>query len=116
MKHTTQITDQVLRISLEGDIIGFEDVQGLLTEADDIIRQGVLLCVVDISAVRYMNSTGINILTTLLAKFRTQGGELVLTKPSQQVEKLLIVTKLTAIFTIAEDQHAAISRLKNESI
>lgn len=114
MMHHTQITDQVLRISLEGDIIGFQDAQMLFTEVDDIISQGVLLCVVDISNIRYMNSTGINILTTLLAKFRTQGGEMVLTKPSQQVEKLLIVTKLTAIFTIVEDQSAAISRLKNE--
>jgi hypothetical protein len=38
----------------------------------------------------------------------------VLTKPSEQVQKLLIITKLTAIFTIVEDQAAAVVKLKSE--
>jgi anti-sigma B factor antagonist len=114
MTYTTQISDQIVRITLSGDMTGFEDSQSLLKSVDSIIEQGVLLCVADISQVRYMNSSGINTLTTLLAKFRTRGGELVLTKPSEQVQKLLIITKLTAIFTIVEDQAAAVVKLKSE--
>ena len=114
MTYTTQISDQIVRITLTGDMTGFEDSQSLLKEVDTIIKQGVLLCVADISQIRYMNSSGINTLTTLLTKFRTRGGELVLTKPSEQVQKLLIITKLTAIFTIVEDQAAAVVKLKSE--
>jgi anti-sigma B factor antagonist len=114
MTYTTQISDQIVRITMTGDMTGFEDSQSLLKAVDAIIEQGVLLCVADISQVRYMNSSGINTLTTLLAKFRTRGGELVLTKPSEQVQKLLIVTKLTAIFTIVEDHAAAVEKLKSE--
>jgi anti-sigma B factor antagonist len=114
MTYTTEITENVLRLSLSGDLTGAYDMQHLLSEVDTIIGQGVMLCVVDISHVRYFSSTGINLLTTLLARFRTRGGELVLTRPSDQVKKLLIVTKLTSIFSIVEDQAEGITRLKSE--
>ena len=114
MNHITQISDNIARISLEGDLIGLNDAQNLMREVDEIIAQGILLCVTDISQVRYMNSSGISILTTLLAKFRVRGGELVLTRPSEQVKKLLIITKLNAIFNTVEDQAEAITKLKSE--
>ncbi|QHT66004.1 STAS domain-containing protein [Rhodocytophaga rosea] len=114
MTYTTQISDQIVRITLTGDMTGFEDSQSLLKAVDSIIKQGILLCVADISQIRYMNSSGINTLTTLLTKFRTRGGEMVLTKPSEQVQKLLIITKLNAIFTIVEDHAAAVVKLKSE--
>ncbi len=114
MNYTTQVADSVLIIKLEGDIIGESNMQNLMLEVDEAITNEILLCVVDISKIRYINSSGIGILTTLLNKFRTQGGELVLTRPSEYLQKLLIITKLTAIFTIAESQEEAISKIKNE--
>ncbi len=47
-----------------------------------------------------MNSSGIGVLITILTKFRNKGGEVVLVSPSEQIKKLLIITKLNAIFLI----------------
>jgi anti-sigma B factor antagonist len=68
---------------------------------------------VDIAQVRYMNSTGIDVLITLLTKFRNKGGEIVIINPSEQVKKLLIITKLNAIFHLAGSTEEAIEVLKS---
>ena len=69
-------------------------------------------CLIDISDVRYINSSGIGVLITLLTKFRNKGGELFLIKPSEHVQKLLIITKLQAIFNIVDTEQEALSKIK----
>ena len=71
-------------------------------------------CAIDLSEVRYMNSSGIGVLITILTKFRNKGGEVVLIKPSDQIRKLLVITKLNAIFTIVESEEEAKTKLTNK--
>jgi anti-sigma B factor antagonist len=53
-----------------------------------LIQQQVLTCIIDISKLRYINSSGIGVLITILTKFRNKGGEVYLMKPSENVQKL----------------------------
>ncbi len=115
MKIEHALEENVLIIRLEGDMIGGPENQKLLELADNTIEDSLLLAAIDLSNVRFINSTGIGVLVSLLTKFRNQGGELVLINPSAQIRKLLIITKLNAIFTIADDEAAAVQLLK-ESI
>ena len=43
-------------------------------------------------------------LITILTKFRNKGGEVYLMKPSETVQKLLVITKLNAIFHIIQTE------------
>jgi len=43
-------------------------------------------------------------LITILTKFRNKGGEVYLMKPSENVQKLLVITKLNAIFQIIQTE------------
>ncbi len=115
MKYQTELKDDVLFIRLEGDLIAGPDTQKLMTTAEEQVEEKKLLCAVDLSNVRFMDSSGMGVLVSLLTKFRNRGGELVLIKPSDHIRKLLIVTKLNAIFTIAENDNFAAQFLK-ESI
>jgi anti-sigma B factor antagonist len=115
MKYQTELRDEVLFIRLEGDLIAGPVTQQLLASAEEHVEDKVLLCAVDLSSVRFMDSSGMGVLVSLLTKFRNRGGELVLIKPSDHIRKLLIVTKLNAIFTIAENDSFAAQFLK-ESI
>ncbi len=115
MKYQTELKDDILYIRLSGDLIAGTDTQQLIEEADQQQESKVMLCAVDLSDVRFMDSSGMGILVSLLTKFRNRGGELVLIKPSDHIRKLLIVTKLNAIFTIAENDNFAAQFLK-ESI
>lgn len=108
MNYRLDLQESVLIIHFEGDLTGAYQAENLLAQVDEIIQQGVLLCVLDMGAVRYLDSIGIGLLTILLTKFRSRGGELIITQPSESLKKLLIVTKLLNIFSIAGDSAEAV--------
>jgi anti-sigma B factor antagonist len=113
MKYSSKVNDNILIINLEGDLIGEENGLELVDHVNDNINDSVILCAIDLSQVRYMNSSGIGVLITLLTKFRNKGGEVVLINPSDQIKKLLIITKLNAIFNIVASEGEAVSKLKS---
>lgn len=115
MKHQTELKDNIVFIRLEGDLVAGTDTQQMIDSVDELQQGEMLLCAIDLSNVRFMDSGGMGVLVSLLTKFRNRGGELVLIKPSDHIRKLLIVTKLNAIFTIAENDDFAAQFLK-ESI
>ncbi|WP_187263271.1 STAS domain-containing protein [Pontibacter beigongshangensis] len=115
MKYQIELKDDVLFIRLQEDLIAGPLTQQLLAGVDEQVDNNVLLCAIDLSNIRFMDSSGMGVLVSLLTKFRNRGGELVLIKPSDHIRKLLIVTKLNAIFTIAENDEYASQFLK-ESI
>jgi anti-sigma B factor antagonist len=104
MIFTHEIKDNILFVRLSGDLIGennSNDVLGVVTQA---LNDKVKSCIVDIAALRYINSSGIGLLITILTKFRNKGGEVYLMKPSETVQKLLVITKLNAIFQIIQSE------------
>lgn len=101
---THEQTDTILTLHLSGDLIGETGGTAILEVANQAISANVKKCVVDISDLRYINSSGIGVLITLLTKFRNKGGELYLMKPSESVQKLLVITKLNAIFNVIQSQ------------
>lgn len=112
MKFKHQIKNQVLTLSLQGDLIGEDNGMDIIAMINDHIQNGVRSCIIDISGLRYINSSGIGVLITILTKFRNKGGEVCLLKPSESVQKLLIITKLNAIFQIASSEEEALEVLK----
>jgi len=112
MEHTYTIIDNILILTLKGDLIGENNGPELVNVVNDQLHDNVNLCAVDLSDVRYMNSSGIGVLITLLTKFRNQEGEMILVKPSEKIEKLLLITKLNNIFSIVESKEEAIELLK----
>lgn len=113
MKFTHKESDGILKIHLSGDLIGEDNGIDIIEVINDEIQKGTILCLVDISELRYINSSGIGVLITILTKFRNKGGELCLLNPSESVKKLLIITKLNAIFSIESDEEKAIQVLQN---
>ena len=112
MKYSSKVVDNVLLIQLQGDLIGEDNGFELTDLVNDQINNEVILCAIDLSEVRYMNSSVIGVLITMLTKFRNKGGEVVLINPSDQIKKLLIITKLNAIFNIVNSENEALSTLK----
>ncbi len=105
------INDNILMLRLSGDLIGEDNGASILELATEHVTMNIRHCIVDISEIRYINSSGIGVLITILTKFRNKGGEVFLVKPSENVKKLLIITKLNAIFNVASDEEEAINEL-----
>lgn len=112
MNYSHAIEGNQLKLVFSGDLIGENNGPELVELINESISKGVRFCFIDISDVRYINSSGIGVLITILTKFRNKGGELYLIKPSEHVKKLLIITKLQAIFNIVESEKDALSKIK----
>ena len=93
---------QVHYLFMEGDLIG-DEVGPIIAElVSDSVEAGIKTMVIDLEKVRYISSSGLGLLITLLTKMKNAGGELFLTAPSEHVKKLLLITKLNGIFTVVE--------------
>lgn len=94
--------DQVHYLFMEGDLIG-DEVGPIIAElVSDSVEAGIKTVVIDLEKVRYISSSGLGLLITLLTKMKNAGGELFLTAPSEHVKKLLLITKLNEIFKVVE--------------
>ncbi|MGB3182615.1 MAG: STAS domain-containing protein [Cyclobacteriaceae bacterium] len=113
MRFSTEVKQNVFFIRYEGDLIGPKQDEELSRLVDDQLEAGIMDCGINISEVEYINSTGIGMLLVLLTKFRNKGGEVILINPSEHVQKLLIITKLNAIFTVVASEQEAIDTLVN---
>ena len=100
MDYNFNLEEGFLVASLSGDLIGEENGPEIIAELENFNSNGNLNVIINISDVRYINSSGIGVLITLLTKVRNKGGELCLINPSESVQKLLIITKLQAIFKV----------------
>jgi anti-sigma B factor antagonist len=107
-----EVKDNVLVLKLSGDLIGEDNGANVLDKVNNAIKDGVRVCVIDISNLRYINSSGIGVLITILTKFRNKGGEVYLMKPSETVQKLLVITKLHAIFQIIQNEEEVFKTAK----
>jgi len=109
-----EIKDNIIHITLSGDLIGENKGPGIINVLNDYLENGNKQALVDIEEVRYMNSSGIGVLITVLTKLRNKGGDMALLNPSEQVEKLLVITKLKNIFNVFNEQSEAISFLRSK--
>ena len=99
-----EVKNNVLIIRLTGDLIGEDNGAAVIEVVVNALQQKIKTCIVDISGLRYINSSGIGMLITILTKFRNKSGEVYLMKPSESVQKLLVITKLNAIFHIIQSE------------
>ena len=111
MKYTKEIEGKILHLNFDGDLIGENNGPELVELANEMISKNVIMCLLDISNVRYINSSGIGVLITLLTKFRNKNGELYLINPSEHVNKLLIMTKLQSIFNIESSKEEVLKKI-----
>jgi anti-sigma B factor antagonist len=109
----SRIHNGVLNLALTGDLLGDADSDAILRLAEAHISAGTILCAVDMAGVRFLNSSGLSILIGLLTRFRNAGGELLLVSPSPELRKLLVITRLEAIFSIAPDLPTAEQQLRS---
>ena len=104
MNFAQEIKGGSLILRITGDLIGEDSGTQLVEAVNDAMSHKVLTCIIDISELRYINSSGIGVLITILTKFRNKGGEVYLMNPSESVKKLLIITKLNSIFQVVASE------------
>lgn len=98
-------------LELKGELIDKNQALDLIKSVDELLEEGKNKFVIDLSELRYMNSSGLNVLIQLLTKTRNRGGESVICHVSKKVNELLIITKLNTLFKVTETKEEAFKLL-----
>jgi len=78
--------------------MGGPDAVNLNEKLHELIDQGKKNVVVNLSKVKFMNSSGLGMLIGGLTTLRKAGGDLRIANASDKIESLLMVTKLITVF------------------
>ncbi|MCB9188209.1 MAG: STAS domain-containing protein [Flavobacteriales bacterium] len=97
-----KIDHDILLVKLSGKIIDQATSNELSSRVTTELSNDRNHLILDLSEVDYINSNGLNSLISILTKTRTQGGEMVVFGINEKVQKLLLITKLSSVFTITE--------------
>jgi anti-sigma B factor antagonist len=87
-------------IELKGNLIGGDNAQLFRDKIYDLIKQNKQNIIVDMSDVKFVNSSGIGILISGFTTVKNAGGDLKLASISDKVQGVLGITKLNQIFSI----------------
>jgi anti-sigma B factor antagonist len=98
-------------LTLSGELIDKNQAFHLLKAVDELVEAGNNKLIIDIKDLKYMNSSGLNVLIQLLTKTRNNGGESVIFNVNKKITELLIIAKLNTLFKIAETEEEAIKML-----
>ena len=94
------------------DVAGEIDVYTasvLREQLANLVDVGRTDLVVDLTAVKFMDSTGLGVLVGVLKKVRGRDGRLQLVIDSERLLKVFRITALTQVFTIHETVAAALA-------
>jgi anti-sigma B factor antagonist len=73
---------------------------GLRERLVELVQAGTSRVIVDLTAVSFVDSTGLGVLVSGLKRCREAGGDLPLVVVQPQILKVFEITGLTAVFTI----------------
>ncbi|MBK7148412.1 MAG: STAS domain-containing protein [Bacteroidetes bacterium] len=108
----SEVKEGVLIIYLEGNLLGENTNAPVLELIKQNLEAGNKKVLFDLSAMKFINSTGLGMLMTALSKTRNAGGELALCSLPDQMKKLLQMTKLETVFPVYSDAASATAFLK----
>ncbi len=100
-------------IDLKGNVMGGEDTKEFNDLLHKLIDEGKKNIVVDLSDVKFMNSSGLGMMIGGLTTMKKAGGNLKLARVTEKIESLLIITKLITIFEFYENVDDAIKSFSN---
>ena len=98
---------------LKGRLMDQQQADHLMKVLDEHLhgKDGVNV-VLDMDQLLYMNSTGLNIMISVLTRTKKTGGQVVLAAVSHGVRQLFVVTKLDTVFPILDTVELALAKLE----
>jgi anti-sigma B factor antagonist len=109
MKIREELKSDVAILTPRGELIGGPETIALQDQITELIADGTKNVVVDLTKVRWLNSSGIGVLLGGLTSLREAEGDLKLACLTERVESLLMMTKLITIFETFENKERAVA-------
>lgn len=97
----TSIEDGVATVSVRGEVDVYTAPR-LREQLYAVVADSIPRVVLDLSAMTFIDSTGLGVVVGTLKRLREAGGDLVIRSPSRSTRKVLEITGLTRILEIVD--------------
>ena len=109
MELATREDGGVTIITVTGDLVIGDAESNFKKTITRLLEEGRVNLLIDLSAVGFLDSSGLGALVRALTNSQKEGGQTKLLNAGPQIRKLLQMTKLDSVFEIHEDMEAAVS-------
>ena len=109
MELTSREDGDITILTVTGDLVIGEAETTFKKTVTQLLEQGRVNLLVDLSAVGFLDSSGLGALVRALTNSQKEGGQTKLLHAGPQIRKLLQMTKLDSVFEIHDDMEAAVS-------
>lgn len=113
MRLESQIRDGVCILRLEGRFVTGSDA-ALVSAQNSLKKIGITKAIVDLSAVPYIDSTGLAFVVELHKSLVSRGGQLFLAEANERVREVLEMTRIGEIIPQFQDLEDAEAALRAE--
>jgi len=96
-------------LTVSGDLVIGEPETTFKKTVTQLLEEGRVNLLVDLSNVGFLDSSGLGALVRALTQSQKEGGQTKLLNAGPQVRKLLQMTKLDSVFELHSDLEAAVS-------
>jgi len=112
MKIKEKVEQGVAIITLSGNMMGGPETQAVHEKVKSLLTDNIRKIVIDLSGVKWMNSSGLGILMASLTSIEQSSGHLKLACVADKVQSLLMITQLIKIFETYETVDRAVATFK----
>ncbi len=112
MRIEVRFQDDVAIMNLSGKFLAGGDGPYLRQKVKDLIDAGSRHLVINFAGVPYIDSTGLGFLAGSRVTAQNAGVMMVLSNVNPHVRRILDSVRLTQFFVVAEDEPAALTRVK----
>ncbi|MFQ5652429.1 MAG: STAS domain-containing protein [bacterium] len=98
----------VVILTLKGKLMGGPETQAVHEKCKELAAKKDLKVVIDLSRVKWMNSSGLGAIMGSMTTLKGAGGELKLANVTDKVKSLFMITKLITIFDTHESVEEAV--------
>ena len=102
------IQNDVAIITVSGKLMGGNETKEVHEKVKSILADGIKKIVVDLSKVKWLNSSGLGMLISCLTSTTSAEGQLKIAGATDKVKSLFMITKLITVF----DSYETVGRAK----
>jgi len=96
-------------LDLSGKIMGGDDFDLFNNAIKDLVSEGAVDIVLNLSKVKWINSTGLGLMVSAYTSLVKQGGRMKIAEVSDRIDNILHVTQLELIFETFENEDEAVA-------
>jgi anti-sigma B factor antagonist len=112
MKVAVSEKNGVSVISVSGKMMGGPDTGELDEKLYALLAKGQKSAIVDLQNCEWINSSGLSILIHHYKKFKDAGGELRLANLTDKIERIMVISRLTEVFSVHDSLDDAVAAAK----